>query len=124
MYKLFTRLYNSYAVDAVNQLNTDLEFFLDYTWKRHMMAETFIGGSHSRLEKLVTLNIEKNLKVQIPFRQAALKSGDRNMLVGTAIGSYYITVLTSVMRSYFQHNQKIEESHSTKRVLDHGKRMA
>lgn len=98
---ILKRLDKSYAVDAANQLDSDLAVFLDYSWKKSSSVEQYIAGFHSRLDKIASLEIDEKLKGHLLLRQASLSSQEKNMLVGAASGSYDISKLTAAMRNAY-----------------------
>lgn len=98
---ILARLDKSYAVDSVNQLDADLASFLDYSWNKSSSVEQYIAGFHSRLDKVVSLNLDDKLKGHLLLRQAALTPQEKNMLVGAASGNYDVQRLTAALRNAY-----------------------
>lgn len=66
--RLLKHLDKSYAIDAANQLDDDLERFLYYTWEKKKTVEQDIAEFHTRLDKIATLNIDNKLKGHLLLR--------------------------------------------------------
>lgn len=120
MERLLEHLEKSYAVDAVNQLDSDLACYLDYTWKKSLSVEQYIAGFHSRLEKIACLDLNNKLKGHLLLQKSALTTQNKNLVVGSASGNYDITHLIAAMRNAFMHQTPLDASMATNTTQDTG----
>eukprot|EP00171_Calliarthron_tuberculosum_P018452 IDg18452t1 len=101
--KILEHLDKSYAASKTDQLDLDLDSFLEFIWSDNQSVDQFVAGFRTRLDKIAELNIDSKFKGHLLLRQAGLDKGARNMIIGSTSGSYEVDKISSALRLMYLH---------------------
>lgn len=69
--------------------------FFDFGWTKKMIVDEVVLGFHSRLDKIIKVDMSDELKDHLLLRQVDLDSHDRNFVIGDAGGVYSLQTCSS-----------------------------
>lgn len=86
------------CVRQKNQLDAGLVHFLDDSSRKDLSVEHLISGFHSTVHKLPSLHLYDRGKGHFLLRRANLTYHDKNVVIGTATGSYEVSRSSASLR--------------------------
>lgn len=102
----------AYAMDKVNELDSDIVEFPEYTLRKEFGVDHTISEFHTRVEKVLELNLSDKLKGLL-LQEANLDYYDKHILIGALSGSYVVHRVSAALSSIYCNTNCSSALHET-----------